>query len=82
MQTRARGPWHVQKARRPEFVRDLNEYFGIVDQMVLGKEWILGRPSLADFGIYGGLSPWLLVGEKIPKGLVALRRWVARMQRL
>ena len=58
MQTRTRGPWHLQKAGRPEFVRDLNEYFGIVDQMVLGKEWILGQPSLADFGIYGGLSPW------------------------
>lgn len=82
MQTRARGPWHVQKDRRPEFVQDLQEYFGLADDLVAGKEWILGRPSLADFGVYGGLSPWLLVGESIPKGFPALRRWVGRVQRL
>jgi glutathione S-transferase len=82
MQTRARGPWHVLKSRRPEFVRDLQEYFGLVNRMLAGREWILGAPSLADFGVYGGLSPWLLVGEKLPKEHVALRRWVGRVQRL
>jgi len=80
MQTRARGPWHVQRARRPEFVRDLNEYFGFVNDMVGSKEWILGQPSLADFGVYGGLSPWLTVGEKLPSRFPALRSWAARVR--
>jgi glutathione S-transferase len=79
MQTRARGPWHVLEARRPEFVRDLEEYFGFVEQMLQGREWILGTPSLADFGIYGSLSPWWTSGEKIPTRFPALRAWVARV---
>lgn len=80
MQTRARGPWHVQKARRAEFVRDLTGYFDLVDGMVRKKDWILGSPSLADFGIYGGLSPWLRVGERIPARYRALRSWIARVE--
>jgi glutathione S-transferase len=80
MQTRSRGPWHVLRSRRPEFVRDLMDYFALVDDLVRGREWILDGPSLADFGIYGGLSPWLLVGEKIPTRFPALRSWVARVR--
>jgi glutathione S-transferase len=79
IQSRARGPWDVQKARRPEFVRDLMEYFGFAEAMVRGRDWILDAPSLADFGIYGGLSPWLTVGEKIPGRFAALRAWAARV---
>jgi len=80
MQTRARGPWHILKARRAEFVRDLMGYFALVDEMVQNKDWILGSPSLADFGIYGGLSPWLAVGERIPRRFPALRSWIARVR--
>jgi glutathione S-transferase len=80
MQTRARGPWAVLTARRPEFVRDVMEYFGLVEEMIGAQDWILGAPSLADFGIYGSLSPWLTVGEKIPARFPALRRWVTRVR--
>jgi glutathione S-transferase len=80
MQTRARGPWHVLRSRRPEFVRDLMEYFGFVEEMLRGQDWILGTPSLADFGVYGGLSPWLTVGEEIPTRFPSLRRWVGRVR--
>jgi glutathione S-transferase len=79
MQSRARGPWHVLKARRPEFVRDLLEYFGFVETMLEDKDWLLGPPSLADFGVYGSLSPWLTAGEKIPTRFPALKKWVARV---
>jgi glutathione S-transferase len=79
LQTRARGPWKILKARRPEFVRDLMEYFGFVDEMVRDREWILDAPSIADFGIYGSLSPWLTIGEKIPSRYPALRAWAARV---
>jgi len=82
MQTRARGPWKVLQARRPEFVKELQEYFGYLDEMVRGREWLLDRPSLADFGVYGGLSPWLTVGEKVPSRFRALRAWAARIEGL
>src|SRR6266705_2462881 len=59
MQTRARGPWHVLEMRREEFRQDMNKHLGMVDAILDGRDWILGQPSLADFGIYGSISPLL-----------------------
>src|SRR5205823_207087 len=67
MQTRARGPWHVLEMRRAEFREDMNKHLGMVDQMLAGRDWLLGEPSLADFGVYGSLSPPLTIGEALPK---------------
>ena len=82
MQTRARGPWHVLEMRRDEFREDMNKYLGMVDGMLDGREWVLGKPSLADFGIYGGLSPLLTVRERIPREFPALAEGVERIQAL
>jgi glutathione S-transferase len=82
MQTRARGPWHVLEMRRDEFREDMNKHLGMVDAMLDGREWILGKPSLADFGIYGGLSPLLTVRERIPREFANLGAWVKRVQDL
>jgi glutathione S-transferase len=82
MQTRARGPWHVLQTRRPEFVEELQPYFALIDQMLEGRDWILGRPTVADFGIYGGVSPWLTVGHKIPPRFRNLQRWATRIGKL
>lgn len=82
MQTRARGPWHVLQARRPEFIEELQHYFGLVDEMLRGRDWVLERPTVADFGIYGGVSPWLTVGRAIPPRFPNLRRWVGRIAKL
>ncbi len=82
MQTRARGPWHVLEARRDEFREDMNEHLGMVDAMLDGRKWVLGEPSLADFGIYGGLSPLLTVREEIPREFSGLAGWVQRIQAL
>ena len=82
MQTRARGPWHVLEMRRGEFREDMNKHLGMVEAMLDGQDWILGEPSLADFGIYGSLSPLLTAGEKIPKEFPHLANWVSRIQRL
>jgi glutathione S-transferase len=54
----------------------------MVDAILDGRQWILGEPSLADFGIYGGLSPLLTVGEKIPKEFPNLAEWAGRIQAL
>lgn len=82
MQTRARGPWHVLKARKAEFEKDMVGHLAMVEAMLEGREWILGTPSAADFGVYGGLSPLLTVGRKAPARFRALNGWIARVQAL
>ena len=82
MQTRARGPWHVLEMRRNEFRTEMMKHLGLVDAMLDGRDWILGEPSLADFGIYGGMYPLLFVGEKVPKELRQLAKWVDRVAAL
>ena len=82
MQTRARGPWHVLESRREEFREDMDKHLTLVESMLDGRDWLLGEPSLADCGVYGGLSPLLTAGEKVPKGFPQVARWVERTQSL
>ena len=82
MQTRARGPWHVLEARRQEFREDMNKHLGMVETMLETYKWILGEPSLADFGIYGAMSPLLTIGEKVPKEFPKVADWAKRIQAL
>jgi len=82
MQTRARGPWHVLEMRREEFRQDMNKHLGLVEAMLEGRDWILGEPSLADFGIYGSMSPLLTVGEAVPDAFPRLAAWAARIRAL
>ncbi len=79
MQTRARGPWHVLEMRREEFRKEMEKHLALVDASLDGRDWILDEPSLADFGIYGAMYPLLFVGEKVPKNLPRLSRWVDRV---
>lgn len=82
MQTRARGPWHVLEMRRAEFEEDMLKHLAMVEAMLEGREWVLGKPSVADFGIYGSLSPLLTVGESIPSKFPNLARWCEEIQSL
>jgi len=68
--------------RRAEFREDMNKHLGMVDQMLAGRDWLLGEPSLADFGVYGSLSPLLTIGEAIPKEFPRLAAWASRVQKL
>ena len=82
MQTRARGPWHVLEARREEFRGDMMKELARLEAMLAGREWILGKPSLADFGVYGSLSPLFIVGESIPDVFTNLAAWAKRIRAL
>ncbi len=82
LQTRGRGPWHVLERRREEFTSEALETLAMVDRMLADRAWVLGEPSLADFGIYGGLSPWLAVGRTIPRDMPHLTRWVDQIRAL
>ena len=80
MQNRARGPWAVLEARRPEFWNDLQPYLRLVDGMVAEGPFVLGTASLADFGLFGALSPMLQIGESVPEEFASLRSWIARVE--
>lgn len=82
MQSRARGPWNVLEHRRDEFVADLKPFWEMVDSMLEGREWLLDEPTVADFGVYGGLSPWTTVGRKIPARYPHIVRWANRIRKL
>ncbi len=82
MQSRSRGPFARLRSREPEFVRAVREVFARIDALVVDREWVLGDPSVADFGIFGGLAPWWLVGRKIPTRFRHLARWVDRVARI
>lgn len=80
MQTRSRGPFAVLRARRAEFRRELGTYFGLVDGMLAGRDWILEEPTVADFGIFGAISPWMTVGERVPARFPKLASWARRIR--
>jgi glutathione S-transferase len=82
MQVRGRGPWHVLLTRKEEFKKEMLKELGRLEDALLGREWLLGQASLADFGVYGSLSPLLTVGESIPLHMPQLAAWVARVQAL
>ncbi len=83
IQNRVRGPWSLLERRREEFREELLPTLARVDRMLDGRAWVLGRSaSLADFGIYGGLSPMFFVGDPIPDGLPRLAAWIDRVRRI
>ena len=83
IQNRSRGPWALLEQRREEFRQDLLPTLARIDRMLDGRAWVLGSaPSLADFGIYGGLAPYFAVGETLPEGLPRLAAWLDRVRRI
>ncbi len=82
MQVRSQGPWHVLEARREEFWEEVLEEFRRVEAMLADRPWILGEPSLADFGVYGSLSPLITVGESVPDEFPMTQSWTDRIASL
>jgi len=83
IQNRVRGPWTLLEQRREEFRNDLQPTLERIDRMLEDRSWVLGNAaSLADFGIYGALSPLFSVGEPLPEGLPRLAAWVDRVRRI
>jgi glutathione S-transferase len=82
MQTRARGPLHLLDARRGEFRAELLQYLGFLEEGLRGRAWLLDQPSLADFGVFGALAPFRLVGEAIPADFPNLTAWSTRIEQL
>jgi glutathione S-transferase len=82
LQSRGRGPWEVLRHRQPEFRREMVAYLTLVDEMLAGRDWVLEKPSLADFGIFGSISPLFTVGRRTPPALRRLGKWYDRIASL
>lgn len=83
MQVRARGPWHVLELRKGEFLEGMKGTLALAQEGLDGKPYYGGdAPSLADFAIYGAISPLYTVGRSIPEELPALRAWWGRMEKV
>jgi glutathione S-transferase len=80
IQTRSRGSLELMDRRRAEFRRDLAAYLTMIEDLLRDRSWILGEPSLADFGIYGSLAPLARVGERIPAKYRGVRAWLDRVR--
>lgn len=82
MQSRVRGSFALLDQRRAEFERDLEPVLTLAEGLVTGRDWILGEPSLADAGLFGGLAPLRFVGLPIPQRFPHLGRWHERVAQL
>ncbi|MCI4335337.1 MAG: glutathione S-transferase family protein [Thermoplasmata archaeon] len=79
MQARARGSWEQLRQRRPEYRREMHGYLRMLEEILTDRPWLLGEPSLADFGVFGSISPLLTVGERVPRSMPQLADWTERI---
>jgi glutathione S-transferase len=82
MQTRSRGSFAVLDARREEFRADLYAHLAMLEAALASRDWLLDRPSLADFGVFGGLAPLVLVERQLPDEFPKLSAWWKRVEQL
>jgi glutathione S-transferase len=80
IQTLKRGPLELMAVRRPEFAADLDAHLALVEDLLDGRRCLLGaEPSLADFAVFGALSPIPYAGHEIPGRFPRLAAWHARI---
>lgn len=80
MQTLKRGPLEVLRTRQPEFLADLRGDLGLLEDLLEGRDFLLGdRPGLADFAVFGALAPLPYAGHALPDGFPRLGAWHARI---
>jgi glutathione S-transferase len=78
-----RGPLELMAVRRPEFRSEMETHLQIVDDMLQGHSFLLdANPSLADFAVYGAISPLAYSGNKIPEKFSKLRSWQESIDRV
>ena len=82
IQRRVRGPLERFETLHDEFLEELEPELAWIDTALDGRDWLLGEPSLADWGVYGGLSPIRLVGENVPDHFEHLPGWIGRVEEI
>lgn len=83
LQERKRGPLELMAARKPELVKGLVSTLRPAEERLGEAPYLLGEaPSLADFALYGAVTPLPYTGNEIPKELPKVREWYARVGKL
>jgi glutathione S-transferase len=71
-----RGPLQLMETRRAEFKADMEAHFQIVEGMLNDHRFLLAdAPSLADFAVFGAVSPLVYSGNSFPGKYAKLRAW-------
>ena len=83
LQETKRGPLRLLEARRPELKTQMENHFQILEEMLTEHRFLLDeKPSLADFAVFGAISPLPYSGNKLPDKLKKLTFWHDTMNRL
>ncbi len=83
MQSRKRGPLEVMALQKQNFLKGLVSTLAPAEDRLGEAPFLLGeRPSLADFALYGALTPLPYTGNAIPREVPQVRAWYDRVQKL
>lgn len=83
MQELKRGPLELMEARRPLFRSDMETHFQILEDMLKDHPFLLtDKPSLADFAVFGAISPLPYSGNKFPEKFPKLQAWYSLINRI
>ena len=76
MQEIKRGPLEGLEANRPALKAVMNRHFTILEDMLSDHKFLIAdEPSLADFAVFGALTPLSYSGNPIPQEFKALSSW-------
>lgn len=83
MQIRRRGPLEAHALRMKDWQADLDGVLDLVEGPLDTRAWMLpgDAPSLADFALYGALTPLFATGIGLPKERKRLRDWQSRVEK-
>ena len=83
LQETKRGPLKLLEARRPELKTQMEKHLQILEEMLTEHRFLLDeKPSLADFAVFGAISPLPYSGNKLPDKLTKLTSWHDTINRL
>jgi glutathione S-transferase len=83
LQETKRGPLELIQARRPALKREMETHLQILEEMLTEHQYLLdSKPSLADFAVFGAVSPLSYSGSIIPEGFANLRIWHQAIDKL
>ncbi|MGP8071494.1 MAG: glutathione S-transferase family protein [Candidatus Bathyarchaeia archaeon] len=83
LQETKRGPLELLEARRPELKIQMENHLQILEEILAEHRFLLDeKPSLADFAVFGAVSPLPYSGNKLPDKFEKLAAWHDNIDRL
>jgi len=83
LQETKRGPLELIEARRPELKTQMERHLQILEEMLIQHRFLLDdKLSLADFAVFGAVSPLRYSGNNIPENFEKLIAWYSSVDRL